>query len=88
MDAAFEWLVAQSPQHGPLWYNDLIDAVLSLDELAQRCPLAPENGTSVEEIRQLLHGGKRHAYRILFTIRGPNVMVLHVRHASRNYLEN
>ncbi len=27
MDAAFEWLVAQSPQHGPLWYNDLIDAI-------------------------------------------------------------
>ena len=83
MDEAFEWLVAQSPQHGPVWYNDLLDAILSLGEMPTKCPRAPESAVSPEEIRQLLFGGKRHAYRVLFAIRGQRVMVLHVRHAAR-----
>jgi plasmid stabilization system protein ParE len=84
MDEAFDWLVAQSPQHGPLWYDDMIDEILSLAVMPTRCPIARESSDSPEEIRQLLVGNKRHAYRVLFTIRDTNVMVLHVRHAARS----
>ncbi len=38
-------------------------------------PLAPENNAFREEIRQLIVG----RYRVLFTIRGSKVHVLHVR---------
>lgn len=88
MEEVFDWLVARSSLHGPLWYNDLVDAIFSLDELAPRCPLAPERAHFVEEVRQLIHGGKRHGYRILFATRGQKMMVLHERHGARRHLEN
>jgi plasmid stabilization system protein ParE len=40
---------------------------------------APENRSFKREIRQLLYD----QYRILFTIRGRTVRVLHVRHGAR-----
>ena len=83
MDEAFSWLVARSPMNGPLWYDHLVDAILSLADMPARCPLARESAEFEEDIRQLLVGDKRHAYRVLFAIRGGNVMVLHVRHAAR-----
>ena len=84
MEVAYDWLASQTPQHAPLWYNGMIDAILSLEELPTRCPLAPENSASPdEEIRQLLYGNPQHSYRILFSIRGTRVLVLHVRHAAR-----
>ena len=83
LEEAYDWLVAQTPQHGPLWYNGLLDAVLSLEVSPARCPLAPESKDSPEPIRQLIYGKRQHAYRILFTIRGETVSVLHVRHGAR-----
>src|SRR3954465_5841636 len=85
MERAFQWLQTQTPQHAPLWYNRIIDAILSLEDLAGRCPLAREgSATPGEEVRQLLYGKLPHVYRILFSIRGDKVMVLHVRHAARD----
>jgi hypothetical protein len=37
-------------------------------------------------MRQLLYGRKPHLYRILFTIDGDVVYVLHVRHGRRRHL--
>jgi hypothetical protein len=75
-------LVEQTPQHGPLWHNGLVDAILSLEANPARCPIVPDSETS-EHIRQLLHGDKQHAYRILFTIREDRVIVLHILHGAR-----
>jgi plasmid stabilization system protein ParE len=83
LEEAYNWLAARSPQHGPLWYNGLLDAVLSLEFSPARCPLAPESQHAPESIRQLLYGTRQHAYRILFTIRGETVTVLHIRHGAR-----
>ncbi len=52
-----------------------------------RCPLAPENDEFEEEIRELLYGKRQHRYRILFTIRGETVIVLHIRHGAREHLK-
>ncbi len=47
--------------------------------MPERCAHAPENRWFKREIRQLLYD----QYRILFTIRGRTVRVLHVRHGAR-----
>jgi plasmid stabilization system protein ParE len=83
LDEAYNWLLVQTPQHGPLWYNGMLDAILALDSNPERHPVAPRGKKSTELVRQLLYGDKRHAYRILFTVRDNVVLVLHMRHAAR-----
>ena len=51
--------------------------------MPRRCGLARENSSFKEETRQLLYGKRHHKYRTLFTIRGDEVHVLHVRHGAR-----
>ena len=82
IEQAYHWLAEQAPNEATAWYNGLVDVVLRLDTFPERCPLAPETVVFHQEIRQLLYG----AYRILFTIRGNAVHVLHVRHCARDYL--
>jgi len=54
------------------------------------CPLARESAYFSQEIRQLLYGKGRSAYRILFTVLDnqaiPTVRILHVRHATQKTL--
>ena len=88
LDAAYQWLVEETPQHAPEWHNAMVEATLSLEQHPGRCPLAPDFRNHSEEIRQLLHGNRQHAYRILFTIRGDSVYILHVRHAARKWMHD
>ena len=83
IEEAYCWLAEQSPSRAALWYNLLVDAVLSLETLAARCPIAPESPVFQREIRHLVYG----AYRILFTIKGNEVHILHVRHSARDHLK-
>ena len=80
IEAAYVWLAEQSPQQAAVWYNGLVDALLSLETFPQRCSVAPESGAFDREIRQFLYA----RYRILFTIRRDEVHVLHVRHSARD----
>ena len=52
-----------------------------------RCPRAIESGKFPEELRELLYGKRRSKYRIIFTIRDDEVVVLYVHHGARNELE-
>lgn len=70
------------------WIAGLQTAMASLAQLPFRCPLAPENDRFEREIRQLLHGRGRQQYRILYTVQGEAVFILHVRHATRSYLDS
>ena len=83
MAEAFDWLAPQTPQNAPLWYNRVVDAILSLEEMAGRCPIIEESNEAGESTRQLLVGDKRHGYRILFSIRGDKVIITSVRHGLR-----
>jgi hypothetical protein len=47
-------------------------------------PLKPDDFPF--EVRQLLYGRKPHMYRILFTIDGETVKILHIRHVRRERL--
>ena len=86
-EEAYFWVLARSPAGAVRWWNGLEAAVLSLEEMPARCPLAPEDPGFQEEIRELLYGRREHRYRILFTIRGDTVVVLHIRHGAREHLE-
>jgi len=84
LDAAFFWLVQQTQQHAPAWYNRMFDAIHSLEQFPTRCPLAPENEDSDEEVRHLIVGDRIHGYRIVFVIRATTVIVLDIIHGARD----
>ena len=86
-EEAYLWILARSPAGAARWWNGLEAAILSLEEMPARCPLAPEDPEFEEEIRELLYGKREHRYRILFTIRQDTVVVLHIRHGARKYLK-
>src|SRR5437588_11867434 len=79
---AARWMAQYSPEKATLWHIDIEEAILSLENSPFRCPLAPENQSFEEEIRQLLFG----KYRILYTVRDEEVHVLYVRHRARDYV--
>ena len=84
-----EWLLRQhAGETGIRWFLALEDAIASLATFPESCPLAPENSRFPFQVRQLLYGRKPHVYRILFTIEGDTVHVLHIRHGRRKPLRS
>lgn len=87
-DAAFlkisQFTTAERAQ---LWYQGLIKAITSLREMPRRCPIAREDAFLSQEIRQLLYGQGKQAYRILFTVLEdqpiPTVRILYIRHGAQ-----
>lgn len=72
----FAQIEKESPQNAVNWYLGLIEAIEKLDELAERCPIAPEDIDLQRGIRHLIVGD----YRVLYVIEDEAVSVLHVRH--------
>jgi len=74
-----------SSEYAKQWYTGLLNTIASLSQMPKRCSLARENSYFSQEIRQLLYGRGRNAYRILFTILetedSSTVRILHIRHA-------
>jgi plasmid stabilization system protein ParE len=64
------------------WYDGLKEAILSLKEQPNRCPVTPEN----DKCRHLLYGHKPNIYRIIYLVleKPQRVEVLHIRHGARN----
>lgn len=67
------------------WYRGLKDAILSLEERPNRCPVTPEK----RQLRHLLYGHKPHVYRVIYRVleRQRQVEVLHIRHGARRWLK-
>lgn len=87
-DAAFlSFSQFTTADRAQVWYQGLIKAIVSLQEMPRRCPIARENKFFSQEIRQLLYGRSKQAYRILFTILDdqpiPTVRILYIRHVSQ-----
>lgn len=86
-EGILDWLLSQhAGETGIRWFLALEDAIASLATFPERCPLAPEDARFPFPVRQLLYGRKPHVYRILFTVDGKTVKVLHIRHARRKPL--
>jgi plasmid stabilization system protein ParE len=76
---SFEWgCRAWGKSEARHWVRQLRDAISEqLGVVPKAFPLAPENNEFSEEIRQMIVG----RYRVLFTIKGREVHVLHIRGA-------
>lgn len=85
LDAAGYIAEHGSPEIALLWYEGLEAAVASLAEMPARCGYARENEAFTGiELRQLVF----KSHRLVFTIRGDEVHVLHVRHVARASLDD
>jgi plasmid stabilization system protein ParE len=76
---------------GGKWLNGVINDIASLKEMPGRCPLAAESEELGLEVRLLLHGRKKRAYKIYYAVdhETPStgtVRVFHVRHRARRPL--
>jgi plasmid stabilization system protein ParE len=84
LDDILTWLLSQEAgETGLRWFRGLRETVATLADSPKRCALAPENGVFPFEVRHLLYGRKPHVYRIVFTVEGNTVSVLHIRHGRR-----
>ncbi len=82
LESATHWLAQHSEPDARRWYMRVTKAIESLKQSPRRCPLAPENDAFPEEIRHLLHGKRRYVYRIVFSIRGNTIHILHIKHGA------
>ncbi len=87
MESGYAYIEQEAPESVQQWANGLIDAIHSLQTFPGRCSLAVENQSFPQEIRQLLYGKGRNAYRILFTVVGDVVSILHIRHSAQDALK-
>jgi plasmid stabilization system protein ParE len=85
IEEQYNWLAERSEAAANRWRDALLEAIDTLEDHPERCPEAPEAEWH-EGLRQLLHGKRRQAHRILFEIRGQTVVVLRVRHSARDFL--
>jgi plasmid stabilization system protein ParE len=86
-EEAYAWMAQDAPRRAARWYEGLFARIRTLEENPRRCPLASESEAVGQEIRQLLYGRRRGVYRILFVIRGEEVVrVLAVWHSARQPL--
>ena len=66
------------------WYQGFDAASRSLSDFPHRCELARESDEYPDfELRQLIY----KSHRLIFTVRGNEVHVLHVRHGAQEGLE-
>jgi plasmid stabilization system protein ParE len=71
------------------WYAGLARALESLSQLPHRHLRAPESDMMGGEVRQMIYGRGRGAYRVLHRVFEPEegtsgvVRILHVRHVAR-----
>jgi plasmid stabilization system protein ParE len=85
LEALYLWVTGRAPHQGAAWFNGLEEAMLSLDQHPERCPLASESTDPKRPVRVLHYGRARHVFRVLFWIDGATrvVYVLHVRRGAR-----
>jgi plasmid stabilization system protein ParE len=65
------------------WYRGIKQAILSLEEQPNRCPMILTR--KHDQLRHLLYGHKPHIYRVIYRVREKQkqVEVLHIRHGAR-----
>lgn len=80
-------------QNADNWYAGLSRAIESLDTFPRRFTIAPDSDILGGNVRQMLYGTGRNAYRILYRVIEPQgdnagiVRILRLRHTSRRRLD-
>jgi plasmid stabilization system protein ParE len=73
------------------WFNGMVAALGTLEELPHRCPIAAESHALGQEVRVLLYGKRNRRYKVFYSVQQKtpstgSVRVFHVRHWARNRL--
>lgn len=81
MELLYEFIEADASEAAFAWFNELTDAISSLERYPERGAFVPET----KKLRHLLFGKKRSIYRIIYSIdkRNAVVNILHIRHVAR-----
>ena len=66
------FIAEDKPKVALEWYDQVFDKIVSLEQLPERCPEAPESKFFEFKVHHLLIG----EYRILFRIESDKVMIL------------
>jgi toxin ParE1/3/4 len=77
----YEEINAENSDAALKWYRGFKEAILSLEEHPNRCPMTPES----DKFRHLLYGNKPHIYRAIYRVleKEKQIEVLHIRHGAR-----
>jgi len=81
----YEEIDAEYSDTARKWYLGLQQAIVSLKEQPNRCPVTRRTGN----LRHLLYGRKPGVYLVIFRVRErqKQVEVLHIRHGARRKLK-
>ena len=84
MEAIYEFIEADASERAFAWFNDLAEAIYSLERFPERGAVVPES----KKLRHLLFGRKPNTYRIMYAVDKRNcvVIVLHIRQGARAVL--
>ena len=72
----------RAPETAARWLIRFEEALQTLSENPTRCSLAPENDLVDQTIYQFFYGKRAGRYRVLFSIAGNRVSVLHIRRGT------
>ncbi len=77
----FEEINAEHSDAALKWYRGLKEAILSVEEHPNRCPVTREKAN----VRHLLYGHKPDVYRVIFRVqeKRKQVDIIHIRHGAR-----
>lgn len=78
-----DYIARDQSSHALSWLKILESKVMLLCDFPEAHPYARENTNHKIELRQLIYGRGRNKYRIIFTVRNKEVVVLDIRHAAR-----
>ena len=81
MKSIYEYIELAAIESAFAWFNDLEEAVYSLERHPERGKVIPEN----KKLRHLLFGKKPTVYRIIYAVdkRKLVVNIVHIRHGAR-----
>jgi len=86
--ACLNYIITRSKRGANSWAKAFDKALERLEDNADGCPLAPETDLVDDEIREISFKTRRGLpYRILFTIRGGTVFVIHVRGPGQDFMQ-
>jgi len=81
IEAVYEFIEADTYEAAFAWFNELTEAISSLERYPERGSIIPEG----KKLRHFLFGKKQSTYRIIYAVdkRNAAVNVLHIRHGAR-----
>jgi len=86
IEEVVEVFAVSAPLSVARWQDRIWSAMSQLAFTPTRYALAAEADDLGIELRELIFGKRSGAYRILFTVTGQTVRIMHVRRASRGPL--